>query len=72
MNTKQNKTLCQSDTECYLSADVLLGVHVAGGSEGVIEQNKNICLHVEGQVRARSDGKAAVRHTRLICTWLCP
>lgn len=71
MNTKFF-SLCHLDTECYLSADVLLGVHIAGGSKGVIEQNKSICLHVEGQVRARRDGKAVVRHTRLICTWLCP
>lgn len=71
MNTKLF-SLCHLDTEYYLSADVLLGVHVAGSSEGVIEQNKSIRLHVEGQVRARREGKAAVRHTRLICTWLCP
>lgn len=45
--------------ECYLSAKVLFGVHVAGGSEGIIEQDQSISLNVKGQVRTKGEGKMA-------------
>lgn len=41
--------------ECYLGAKVLFGVHVAGGSEGIVEQDKSISLYIEGHVRARGE-----------------
>lgn len=55
--------------EFYLSAKALLGVHIAGGSEGIIEQDESISLHIEGQVRTRGEGKMAVKHTSFVCTW---
>lgn len=41
------------DTEHYLIAKVLLGVHIAGSSEGIIEEDESVCLQVEGQIRTR-------------------
>lgn len=52
--------------ECYLSAEAPLGVHIAGGSEGIIEQNKSISLHIEGQVRTNKKRKIAIKHADIL------
>lgn len=41
--------------EFHLSAKVLFGVHVGRGSEGVIEEDESVPLHVEGQVGTRGE-----------------
>lgn len=55
--------------ERYLSAKFLLGVHTAGGSEGIIEQDESIALHIESQVRTRGEEEMEGKHRCFVYTW---
>lgn len=52
--------LYRMHSECYLSAKFRLGVHAAGSSEGIIEQDESIALHIKSQVRTRGVEKMKV------------
>lgn len=40
------------EVKAYIAAQLLLGVHVVGGCEDVVEEDEGVGLRVEGQVGA--------------------
>lgn len=61
--------LIPQECETHLIAKFLLGVHTAGSSEGIIEQDESVALNIEGQVRAsREDNDKDC----FICNVVCP